>query len=182
VEPGTFPPSNREHAVDEKLMKEALTRVTQLYEREAKEFTEKNRATAKAAYDVAKAKWEAGRKQRNDDKGLDRQRDWERAKRLAGEKPPPAPKMPDYVDWGEQMQAEIRAERDRDPESGQKERLLISENHQLNCKPVQEFVKMYRSVISDARIKAMLRQSFEEYERRWMVKMGLAADQDVIEP
>jgi hypothetical protein len=41
---------------------------------------------------------------------------------------------------------------------------------------------MYRSVISDARIKAMLRQSFEEYERRWMVKMGLAADQDVIEP
>jgi hypothetical protein len=182
VEPETPPPSDREHAVDEELMKDALKRVTQLYEREAKKFTEANRAKAKAAYDVAKAKWDAGRKQRNDDTGTDRKRDEEQEKRRSGEKAPPAPKMPDFVDWGEQMKAEVRAERDRDPESGKKERLLISDNHQLNCKPIQDFIKKYRNVISDARIKALLRQAFEEYERRWMVKMGLASDQDVIEP
>ncbi len=152
-------------------MKEALKRVTQLYEREAKKFTEENRAKAKAAYDLAKAKWDAGRKERND--GSLRQR---------AEEAPPAPKMPDFVDWGEQMKAEVRAERDRDPESGKKERLLISDNHQLNCKPIQDFIKKYRNVISDARIKALLRQAFEEYERLRMKKMGLASDQDVIEP
>ncbi len=181
-EPGLHPPQNREHAVDEAVMRAALKHVTEHYEREAKKFTDANRAKASEAYKAAMAKWDAARKHRNDDSGSTRRRDEEQAKRRAGEKPPPAPRMPDYVSWGEQMQAEVRDERARDPESGKKERLLISDNHQLNCKPVQDFIKKYRGGITDARLKALLRQAFEEYERRWMVELGLASDQGVVDP
>jgi hypothetical protein len=163
-------------------MKKAIDRTLELYNREAKKFTDTNRDKAKATYEAAKAKWEAGRKARNDDTGSQRKRDEEQAKRRDGEKPPPAPKMPDYETWADRMKAEVRAERERDPESGKKDRLLISKNHQLNCKPVQDLITKYRNSISDDRIKALLRQAFEQYEQLWLKKVGLAPDDEVIDP
>lgn len=178
------PPKDREHAVDQELMKKAIDRTLELYNREAKKFTDTNRDNAKATYEAAKAKWDAQRKERNRDTGNpdDRNRNEEQEKRRKGEKPPPAPKMPDYETWADRMKAEVRAERERDPESGKKDRLLISKNHQLNCKAVQDLITKYRNSISDDRIKALLRQAFEQYEQLWMKSVGLGPDDEVIEP
>ncbi len=178
------PPKDRAHTVDNELMKKAIDRALELYNREAKKFTDTNRDKAKAAYEAAKAKWDAQRKERNRDTGDpdDRNRNEEQAKRRKGEKPPPAPKMPDYETWADRMKAEVRAERERDPESGKKDRLLISDNHQLNCKAVQDLIIKYRNSISDERIKALLRQAFEQYEQLWMKSAGLGPEDEVIEP
>lgn len=177
------PPSkDREHVVDQKLMKKAIDRTLELYSREAKKFTDTNLEKAKATYEAAKAKWDAGRKARNDDTGTQRKRAEEQSKRLDGEKPPPAPKMPDYETWADRMKAEVREERERDPESGKKDRLLISKNHQLNCKAVQDLIAKYRNSISDARIKALLRQAFEQYDQLWLKSVGRGPDDEVIDP
>jgi hypothetical protein len=165
-------------------MKEAIDRTLELYNREAKKFTETNSAKAQAEYEAARAKWDAQRKERNRDTGRpeDRNRNEEQEKRRKGEKPPPPPKKPDFETWAERMKAEVRAERERDPESGKKDRLLISNNHQLNCKAVQDLITKYRNSISDDRIKALLRQAFEQYEQLWLKKVGLAPDDEVIDP
>lgn len=178
------PPKDREHAVDQELMKKAIDRTLELYNREAKKFTETNSAKAQAEYEAARAKWDAQRKERNRDTGRpeDRNRNEEQEKRRKGEKPPPPPKKPDFETWAERMKAEVRAERERDPESGKKDRLLISNNHQLNCKAVQDLITKYRNSISDDRIKALLRQAFEQYEQLWLKKVGLAPDDEVIDP
>jgi hypothetical protein len=165
-------------------MKKAIDRTLELYNREAKRFTDTNRDKAKAAYEAAKSTWDAQRKERNRDTGdpNDRNRDEEQEKRRKGEKPPPAPKMPDYETWADRMKAEVRAERERDPESGKKDRLLISKNHQLNCKAVQDLIIKYRNKISDDRIKVLLRQAFELYGQLWEKEAGLAPGDEVIEP
>jgi hypothetical protein len=178
----TAPPSSpksddvggKSFVVDEACLKRAIDTVKAKYAFDAKAFTDANRAKAKAAYDVAKARYDAARKERNspinddkhgyEDNGVHNRGD-NFGDRSRGIKPPPPPKMADFETWPERMKAEVKAEGTLSyADSVKRGKPIPPADYPLNGPKLKAFVKDNRGQITDTRLMGLIEQIAKEYQ------------------
>lgn len=191
VPPATAPPSPSKSddvgaksiTIDEACLKRAIDTVKAKYAFDAKAFTDANRAKAQAAYDVAKASYDAARKERNspinDDKhgyennGVHNRGD-NFGDRSRGIKPPTPPTMPDFETWPERMQAEVKAAGTKSyADSVKRGEPIPALGHPLDGPKLKAFVKDNRGKITDVRLSGLIDQISKEYQAE-VAKGGLA--------
>jgi hypothetical protein len=187
----TAPPSSsksddvgvKSSAVDEACLKRAIDTVKARYAFDATAFTEANRAKAKAAFEVAKDRYNADRKKRNstirDDQhgeannGVHNRGD-NFGDRSSGVKPPTPPTMPDFETWPERMQAEVKAAGTKSyADSVKRGEPIPAPGHPLDGPKLKAFVKDKRGTITDVRLLGLIEQISKEYQAE-LAKGGLA--------
>ena len=188
--PATAPPSSsksddvgvKSSAVDEACLKRAIDTVKAKYAFDAKAFTDANRAKAKAAYDLAKGKYDAARDARNstvrddqhgdDNNGVHNRGD-NFGDRTSGIKPPKPPTMAKFETWADRMKAEVKTAGTKSYEDSVKRGAPIpASGHPLDGSKLKAFVKEFRGKITDVRLLGLIDQISKEYQAE-VAKGGL---------
>ena len=160
--------------IDEACLKRAIDTVKAKYAFDAKAFTDANRAKAKAAYDIAKAQYDAARDARNstvrddqhgdDNNGVHNRGD-NFGDRTSGIKPPKPPTMAKFETWADRMKVEVKAAGTKSYEDSVKRGAPIpASGHPLDGSKLKAFVKEFRGKITDVRLLGLIDQISKEYQ------------------